>query len=88
MKQLHTPFKLCVASWLAHDSEGSYGYEKDHMASYLTCRPPQPDLANWISLVILTLLLAHLTCWANPPDYLTNDIEPAIRAGELASLFA
>ena len=57
------------------------------MASYLTCRPPQPDLVSRISLVILTLLLAHLTCWANPPDYLTNDIEPAIRAGELASPF-
>jgi hypothetical protein len=57
------------------------------MASHLTGRLQQPDFVKRVFLVILTLLLARLTSWANPPDYLTNDIEPAIRADELASPF-
>lgn len=39
-------------------------------------------------LVILTfLLVARSTTRANPPDYLSNDHEPAVRASELASPF-
>ncbi len=39
-------------------------------------------------LVILTFLfLARPAGWANPPDYLSNDREPATRASELASPF-
>ena len=43
---------------------------------------------NRLLLVMLTFLfLARLSGWANPPDYLTNDYEPADRAMELASPF-
>ena len=31
--------------------------------------------------------MAHSIARANPPDYLTNDHEPAVRASELASPF-
>jgi len=37
--------------------------------------------------MLTVLLAARLTGWANPPDYLTNDREPADRAAELASPF-
>jgi hypothetical protein len=38
-------------------------------------------------VVLIFLLIAHSIARANPPDYLTNDHEPAVRAGELASPF-
>ena len=54
----------------------------------MKCRPQQTKSGKRLFLVSLGfLMLASWTCWANPPDYLTNDIEPAIRASELVSPF-
>jgi hypothetical protein len=48
----------------------------------------QTNLENRLFILWLGfLLLVHLTGLANPPDSLTNDIEPAIRASELVSPF-
>lgn len=38
-------------------------------------------------LILTFLLVARLICRANPPDYLTNDREPAVQASQLASPF-
>jgi hypothetical protein len=38
-------------------------------------------------VILIFLLVARSTTRANPPDYLTNDHEPAVRADELASPF-
>jgi outer membrane porin, OprD family len=37
--------------------------------------------------ILASLVLSCSTGWANPPDYLTNDREPADRASQLASPF-
>jgi hypothetical protein len=65
-------------------------YERDACPEdrTLKCHLQQPEFGKRLFVVwIGFLLLAHLTGWANPPDYLTNDIEPAIRASELVSPF-
>jgi len=57
-------------------------------AHRLPCRLQQTNCVKRLLLVVFTFLLAaRLTGRANPPDYLTNDHEPADRAAELASPF-
>jgi hypothetical protein len=42
---------------------------------------------RFLLAILIFLLMARSTTRANPPDYLTNDYEPAVRAAELASPF-
>jgi outer membrane porin, OprD family len=50
---------------------------------------PSPDFAvkRLLFAILFFLLLIRSTGWTNPPDYLTNDREPADRASQLASPF-
>src|SRR5271165_5361491 len=45
------------------------------------------DPVRLLLVISIFLLMARSITRANPPDYLTNDHEPAVRAGELASPF-
>jgi hypothetical protein len=54
---------------------------------HLPFRPQQTDRVKRLLLIPAFLLLARLTCRANPPDYLTYDREPAVEASQLASPF-
>jgi hypothetical protein len=42
---------------------------------------------RFLLAILIFLLMARSTTRANPPDYLTDDYEPAVRAAELASPF-
>ncbi len=48
---------------------------------------PKFPLPRLLLTVLSFLLLLRSTDWANPPDYLSNDREPAVNASELASPF-
>jgi hypothetical protein len=77
--------KSVVAEWKLLFSKGR---RPQGLSGLPPCYPQQAKLGKRLFVVSLGfLLLAPLTGRANPPDSLTNDIEPAVRASELVSPF-